>query len=85
MTVKPTSQNHKPDSYLAVRNDVGVRQIAQVFMVEKELVVELQKIIKDISGKNLSYQEVKKIATGLANYYLALFEVYMNIKHREKN
>ena len=49
-------------------------------MVDDELVKELQKIIKETYGKDLTYQEVSQIANTLVGYFDVLAKTYHEMK-----
>jgi len=46
--------------------------------VSKELILELQTIIKEESGKEVTFEEASKIANGLVGY----FDTLAKIQHR---
>jgi hypothetical protein len=48
--------------------------------VSKELILELQKIIKEESDKEVSFEEASKIANGLVGYFDKLAKIY----HKDK-
>ncbi|KKT81328.1 MAG: hypothetical protein UW78_C0012G0005 [Candidatus Azambacteria bacterium GW2011_GWA1_44_9] len=45
-------------------------------MVEERIVKELQQIIKDSYGKDLTYQEASKMADTLVGYWDLLAKIY---------
>ena len=53
-------------------------------MVEERIVKELQQIIKDSYGKDLTYQEASEIANTLVGYYDLLAKIYHKIKKDEE-
>lgn len=44
--------------------------------ISKELNLELQKIIKEEYGEDLSFTEINKIADGLVDYFDLLAKIY---------
>lgn len=53
--------------------------------VSKELVVELQKIIKEESGKDVTFEEASKIANGLVGYFDTLAKIQHKIDNTDNN
>ena len=53
-------------------------------MVEGKLINELKQIIKDVYGKDVSFQEASEIGNTLVNYYDLLAKIYHEIKKDEK-
>ena len=47
-----------------------------LFMVDKTQVEELQKIVKDSYGEDLTYQEVSEIANTMVRHFDLLAKIY---------
>lgn len=53
--------------------------------VSKELILELQTIIKEESGKEVTFEEVSKIANGLVGYFDTLAKIHHGTNFVHKN
>ncbi len=49
-------------------------------MLEEETIKELQSIIKEKYGKDISFSEASEIGNGLVNYFDLLAKIYHNSK-----
>lgn len=52
-------------------------------MLSKERILELQKIIKDEYGKEISFSEASEIGNGLTNYFDLLARLNWKIENKE--
>lgn len=60
----------------------GISKSKAMSQVSKELILELQTIIKEESGKEVTFEEASKIANGLVGYFDTLAKIHH--KNEEK-
>jgi len=53
--------------------------------VSKELILELQTIIREESGKEVTFEEASKIANGLVGYFDTLAKIQHKMNNTDNN